>query len=391
MKIVVDELIPFAEEAYGPLGEVRTCSGRSMSAETVGDADAVIVRSITNVDEALLEGSSVRFVASATIGTDHVDHAYLKRKGIGFASAPGSNANAVAEYVAAALLHVAESQSFELAGLTVGVVGVGNVGRRVVEKVSALGMEVLQCDPPRQRVEGGDHWRTLDYVLSAADVITLHTPLTREGPDATYHLLGSRAFEMIKRKCLVINTSRGSVIDNRALLLALRDGGPLGGAVLDVWESEPMVPLDLLAQTFIGTAHIAGYSYDGKVAATKMTSDAVCKFFHRRARWEHDWPAAPVPTVEVDRDRFSSDQACLEAIVKRVYSIEREDDAFRQMLNLPPDQRVDYFDNLRRQYPRRREFRWTTVNVKNASVELRETLRGLGFEVAGESGSERAR
>lgn len=384
MKIIADELIPFVVEAFSPLGEVTTQSGRSISAETVRDADALIVRSITEVNESLLGGSSVRFVASATIGTDHVDHAYLKEAGIGFSNAPGSNANAVAEYVVAALLYVAEGQSFELSGLTMGVVGLGNVGGRVAEKVSALGMKVLQCDPPRQRAEGGDHWRTLDYLLSASDVISLHTPLIREGPDATFHLLDRQAFAKIRPKTLIINTSRGSVIDGRAVLEALREGGPLVGAILDVWETEPQIPMDLLAQTFVGTAHIAGYSYDGKVAATKMTSDAACKHFGRSPCWFHEWPPAPVPLVEIDRDRFSSDQSCLDAIVRRVYSIQGDDDVVRQMLNLPMDHRIDYFDALRSQYPKRREFHWTTVQVANATSEFCDTLRSLGFQLASE-------
>jgi erythronate-4-phosphate dehydrogenase len=385
MKIIADELIPFVVEAFSPLGEVTTHSGRSISAEMVRDADALIVRSITEVNESLLGGSSVRFVASATIGTDHVDHGYLKEAGIGFSNAPGSNANAVAEYVVAALLEAAEGQSFELAGMTIGVVGVGNVGRRVVEKVSALGMNVLACDPPRERAEGGDHWRTLDYLLSASDVITFHTPLVREGPDATFHLLNRKSFDRIKKNTLVINTSRGPVIDNRALMLALQDGGPLSGAVMDVWENEPLVPMELLVQTLVGTAHIAGYSYDGKIAATKITSDAACKHFGRAPCWTHDWPPAPVPLVEMDRKRFRSDQACLRAIVRRVYSIQKDDDAFRQMLNLPTDHRLDYFDTLRRQYPKRREFHWTTVRVDNGSPEFHDTLRSLGFQLGGES------
>ncbi|MCX7886676.1 MAG: 4-phosphoerythronate dehydrogenase [Verrucomicrobiae bacterium] len=360
MKIVADPNIPFVLEAFGPLGHVVLVPGRTMTAHDVRDADCLLVRSVTAVNAALLEGSRVRFVATATIGTDHVDTAYLAGRGIGFASAAGSNANSVAEYVVAALLELAHRKNFRLRDKTLGVVGVGNVGSKVVRYAEALGMRVLQNDPPRQRSEGLNHFVSLERVLTEADIVTLHVPLTRTGTDATYHL-----FE--PRRGIIINTARGAVLDNRALLQA-----PLEGLVLDVWENEPDLLPGLLQKTDIGTPHIAGYSFDGKVNGTRMIYEATCSFFGLMPNWQPQLPPPPVPKVELDATGLAEEEA-LRRVVSSVYDITADDRALRAA----PHQ----FDRLRAEYPVRREFFNTAVLLRNAPEQLRQMCAALGFKL----------
>lgn len=361
VKIVADPNIPFVREAFGSLGEVALVPGRKMTAADVRDADCLLVRSVTPVNAALLEGSRVRFVATATIGVDHVDRAYLDRRGIGFASAAGSNANSVAEYVVAALLELARRKNFQLRDKTIGVVGVGNVGSRVVRYTEALGMRVLENDPPRQRAEGLKHFVSLERVMAEADIITLHVPLTRSGPDATFHLLEPR-------RGILINTARGAVLDNRALLAAKLDG-----LVLDVWEGEPNLLPGLLEKTDIGTPHIAGYSFDGKVNGTRMIYEAACKFFGLPTQWRPVLPPPPVPQVQCDATGLDDEEA-LWQIVRQVYDIAADDAALRAA----PQE----FDRLRAEYPVRREFFNTTVRLRNAGDSLCEKCAALGFKLA---------
>jgi erythronate-4-phosphate dehydrogenase len=374
MRIVADPNIPFVREAFGSLGDIALVPGREITAATVRDADALLVRSVTRVNESLLAGSRVKFVATATIGTDHVDERYLALRGIGFASAAGSNANSVAEYVVAAMLELAHRRKFRLRDKTLGVVGVGNVGSRVVRYAEALGMRVLQNDPPRERAEfpasftdelpdtptpgpsgagefdsavplpggvrGGfrSPFVSLDRVLAEADIITLHVPLTREGPDATFHLFDKDRLAALElRRPILINTARGAVIDNKALLKAI-DGEKIGATVLDVWENEPNISPELLDVVDLGTPHIAGYSLEGKVNGTRMIYEAACRHFGWPATWQPVLP--PPPAIELTGDLYAD--------VRRMYDITADDAALRK--------NVRDFDKLRAEYPVRREF-----------------------------------
>ena len=261
-----------------PSGEVEVLGGRDITSQKVADADALLVRSITPVNEQLLSGSRVRFVGTATIGFDHVDLAYLERNGIGFASAPGSNANSAAEYVIAALLEIGRRHNIRLEGKSIGVIGVGNVGSRVARKCEALGMHVLRNDPPLQRQTGDPQYVPLE-ALYDCDFITIHTPLTREGIDKTFHLADAGFFSSLKPGAVFLNASRGAVVDSPALQQAIR-AGRLRAVVLDVWEDEPDIDTGLLEMVDLGTPHIAGYSYDGKVAGMIMIYNALCAHFH---------------------------------------------------------------------------------------------------------------
>ncbi len=373
MRIVADPNIPFVQEAFGPLGEVRLAPGREITAETVRDADALLVRSVTPVNAALLDGSPVKFVGTATIGTDHIDQAYLLAKGIGFASAQGSNANSVAEYVVAAMLEMAQRRKFRLRDKTLGVIGVGNVGSRVACYAEALGMRVLQNDPPRARAERLTDFVAIGRVLSEADIISLHVPLTKAGAYATHHLFAKDTLSALEdRLPILINTSRGAVIDNKALLKAI-DGGKLGGAVLDVWENEPNISPELLEVVDLGTPHIAGYSFDGKVNGTQMIYRAVCEFFRVEPDWQPELDLPPEPSMQGRFNPDDDDEAVLRGIIERVYDIVADDAALRAG--------IQQFDKLRAEYWKRREFFNISLVLQGATEQLRAKFAALGFKM----------
>jgi erythronate-4-phosphate dehydrogenase len=379
MRIVADPNIPFVQEAFGPFGEVRSLPGREFTASRVRDADVLLVRSVTPVNAALLADSQVKFVATATIGMDHIDQEYLRRRGIGFASAQGSNANSVAEYVVVAMLELAHRRKFRLRDKTLGVIGVGNVGARVVRYAESLGMHVLQNDPPRARAEQLSRFVSLDRVLAEADIITLHVPLTREGADTTVHLFDKNRLSALEsRKPILINTSRGAVVDNKALLKAI-DGKWLGGVVLDVWENEPNILPELLDVVDLGTPHIAGYSFDGKVNGTRMIYEALCEFFKLQPSWSPHLPPPPVPRIELTVSSGEDDEEVLRRVVKRIYDITADDAALRRNVQAP-DGIGAGFDKLRAEYPVHREFFNTELALRGASEALRQKFAALGFK-----------
>lgn len=379
MKIIADENIPCAEQAFASLGEVRLVPGRGMQAEQVQDADILLVRSVTAVDPALLADSAVRFVGSATIGFDHVDRAYLQQRGIGFATAPGCNATSAAEYVVSALLVLAERKGFALAGKSVGIIGCGNVGSRVRERLAALGMHCVVNDPPLQAQGGHDDFVSLEEVLQA-DVITVHVPYTRDGVYPTHHLVDETVLRKLQPGALFINTSRGAVTDNQALeaLLAERDDLSV---VLDVWEGEPAINMSLLQRVDLGTPHIAGYSLDGKLRGTEMIYRAACDWFGLPGQWRAaDFlPAGSVIDCSEPEDMSAS--AMLRAAVFSTYDIRADDARLRTMLSLPTGEQPAYFDRLRKEYPVRREFSTCSVLVSDTGSECEQLLRGLGFPV----------
>jgi erythronate-4-phosphate dehydrogenase len=381
MRIVADENIPLVREAFADLGDVITLPGREMTASKVHNADVLLVRSITRVDADLLKGSRVRFVATATIGTDHVDLEYLAKRGIGFSAAPGSNAESVAEYVTAALFNLSHSMGCSCDRHTVGIVGVGNVGSRVARNCRALGMRVLLNDPPKQRETGSDEYLPIDALLEA-DVITFHVPLTREGADRTWHMADAEFIGRMRHGSVLINSSRGAVVDGNALLAAI-ESRQLSTAVLDVWEGEPKVSAPLLKVVSIGTPHIAGYSYDGKILGTVMIREAACRFLGVKSGWDPREQMAPAPLKRLFiRTVGMSRHDILAEAVSSCYDITSDDEAMRAMLSLPEEQRPAYFDRLRKLYPVRREFSNTTVILDPWEPAAAEALQGLRFKTA---------
>jgi erythronate-4-phosphate dehydrogenase len=374
--------IPFVQECFSSLGDVEVMDGRNMTPEAVADADALLVRSITRVDERLLSGSAVKFVGTATIGFDHVDLDYLHAHNIGFASAPGSNANSAAEYIIAALLEIGQRQGIRLDGRSIGVIGVGNVGGRVAAKCDALGMHVRRNDPPLQRRTGDPKYVPIEALFDC-DFITMHTPLTREGPDSTYHLANDRFFSWLKHGAVFLNASRGAVVDSQALAAALA-AKRLMAVGLDVWENEPNIDVDLLDRVDLGSPHIAGYSLDGKIAGLIMIYQALCEHFGFPPRFDvGDFlPEPEVPTIELPAET-EDDQAAIALAVEKVYSVVRDDRDLRRIANEPPEARGRFFDALRKNYPVRREFHNTTVVVPEPAGVLVRKLLGIGFKVRG--------
>lgn len=382
MKIVADENIPYVSEAFGQFGDVVLVHGRQVKAEIVRDADVLLVRSITRVDAALLGGSRVRFVGTATIGEDHIDKAWLAAQGIAFSSAPGSNADSVAQYLTAALLVLSDWRGFEPQDKVLGIIGHGNVGTRVEAKARALGMECVLNDPPLERQTGDAKYRPLDELLRRSDIITVHVPLNREGSDPTWHLLDGAFFDRVKTGVIIISTARGAVADGKALREAL-ENGKVGASVLDVWEGEPNIDLNLFANLAIGTPHIAGYSFDGKVNGTRQLYEAYCAFSGTTPTWDPSplLPGPECPFLEVNGD--GDPVVEVRNAVLSVYDIREDDKRLRQIITLPAEERGKYFDRLRKEYPRRREFHNTRVRVTPDNPALHNTLASLGFAVDG--------
>lgn len=379
MKIVADANIPFVKECFSSIGEVTVVGGREITPWMVADADILLVRSITPVGMDLLAGSKVRFVGTATIGFDHIDIDFLIRNNIGFASAPGSNANSAAEYVIAGLLEIGQKYALDLEGRSIGIIGVGNVGGRVAKKCAAMGMDVYLNDPPLKRQTGGEKYLPLGRLFDC-DFITLHTPLTFGGPDKTHHLADEKFLKSLKHICVFINASRGGVVDGGALKSAIR-AGRLRAVVLDVWENEPEIDIELLKMVDIGTPHIAGYSLDGKIAGMIMIYSAACEYFDVEPKFDiKDFlPEPAIPELKVNPN-ITNDQDALLGAVQKIYRIDKDDARLRCVLDKPEESRGKHFDNLRKNYHVRREFQNTSVIVKDTSSKLARKLTGVGFK-----------
>lgn len=294
-KVIIERNVPFME-ALGSVANVTYLPYGEINAETVREADALIVRTRNRCDASLLEGSKVRFIATATIGTDHIDLGWCKAHGIEVANAPGSNAPGVAQYVFSSLARLVNRP---LGSYTLGIVGVGHVGSIIEKWARELGMKVMLCDPPRMKAEGGDGWSSLADVARSADIITFHTPFTKEGPDATFHLADEAFFNSLRRAPIIINSARGGVVDNVAWVEAIK-AGLAGKAVVDCWENEPDINPELLSLASVATPHIAGYSIEGKQRASQMAMDALCRHFglpHLSVSGSQPKPVADAITV----------------------------------------------------------------------------------------------
>ena len=381
MKIIADENIPCVEQAFASLGEVTLLPGRGMQAADVRDADVLLVRSVTRVDASLLDNSPVRFVGSATIGFDHVDRDYLQERGIGFSTAPGSNATSAAEYVVSVLMVLSAQQGFELAGKTVGIIGCGNVGSRVRQRLTALGMRCLVNDPPLEAQGVQDDFVSLEAALQA-DIVTLHVPLERAGQFPTFHLVNTTQLQQLVPGAIFINTARGAVADNRALDDALEHRDDLT-VVLDVWENEPAISTGLLQKVALGTPHIAGYSIDGKLRGTGMIYRAVCNHFDKPVQWHATDAMAAAPAYRLTRDAEAGVLATLREAVLSVYDVREDDARLRETLALPDAERSAAFDALRKNYPIRREFSESTIQMRHPGNETGMLLGKLGFRIAG--------
>ena len=339
MKIVIDDKIPYIREAVAEITpDAVYIKGSDISSADVADADALIVRTRTLCDERLLAGSRVQFIATATIGFDHIDTAYLERAGIAWTNCPGCNSGSVAQYMRSVFILLSRDRGLDPVRHTVGVVGYGHVGRKVAAEARVMGFRTLVCDPPLQAAGGSDgQFVDMDSIEKECDVITFHVPLTDSGPYATHHLADGAFFRRVRRRPIIVNTSRGSVVDNAALLRAL-ENGEVRDAVIDTWENEPGISLPLLNKVYIGTPHIAGYSADGKTNADNMALGALCRHFGIQAPRR----ILPPPLPEGFAEGLEGD-----ALRLRLYNPLRDSD----ILKASPGE----FENLRGSYPLRRE------------------------------------
>lgn len=377
LKLIVDENIAFADKTFDQFGKVNLMPGREITNSSLIDSDVLIVRSITNVDEELLKNSPVKFVGTATIGIDHIDLDYLKQNKIAFADAKGCNAYSVAEYVVASLLNLAVRFEFSFKDKSIGIVGVGNVGSKVAAFTEALGMKVLLNDPPLQRSGDKRNFVELADILNC-DIISLHTPLNLDGIDKTFHLLNSDNLKKLKDGTILINTSRGAVINNLDLLTAIEKKNLK--VVLDVWENEPDISVELLNKVLIGTPHIAGYSYEGKINGTKIIYDSLCEFLGMEKIFSFDLPA-PINS----KLRFINSEnieTVMENFVSNIYSIKNDDIKMREMIMMDVDNRIKNFDLQRKNYPKRREFNSYTIEAIDLSESIKETLKKLRFNLS---------
>jgi erythronate-4-phosphate dehydrogenase len=292
MKVIVDNKIPYIKEAINRIAdEVVFLPGADFTKEAVKDADALIVRTRTRCNRELLEGTQVKFIATATIGYDHIDTEYCREAGITWTNCPGCNAGSVEQYVRSVLGLLQRKKGFDLKNATIGVVGVGHVGSRVARTAKLLGMRVLLNDPPRAD-KGETGFVDLATIARECDVITFHTPLIQEGIYSTYHLVDKDFLFSLKRAPYLINSSRGEVVDTASLLASLA-AGKVKDVVIDTWENEPRISRDLLEAAFLATPHIAGYSADGKANATRMSLEALCRFFGMEVEFEITPPEGP--------------------------------------------------------------------------------------------------
>lgn len=375
MKIICDSHIPFLNGVLEPYADVVYLPGGRITRDDVLDADALVVRTRTRCDANLLEGTKVRFIATATIGFDHIDTGWCESNGIAWTNAPGCNSWSVQQYMGSLLANMSQRMGFDCKQKTLGVVGVGNVGSKVARLAALLGFRVLLCDPPRARREGSNGFVSLDEIIGNCDIITCHVPLTYDGEDSTYHLFDAARLAAMNGSRILINTSRGEVVDCKALKQALKTRS-LQTASLDVWENEPDIDKELLDALFTGTPHIAGYSADGKATGTTMCVQALGRFFDLACR---DWQAtdlpAPLQPLEFTIDAADrKPQEVLADAILHTYDVMQDDAELRAD--------VSGFERLRSEYKTRREFPAFTVKLLNdTSGRATVFLREAGFNI----------
>ena len=373
MKFIIDNKIPYIKGALEPFAEVIYRPGDQITPELVKDADALVTRTRTNCNAQLLAGSKVKFIATATIGFDHIDTNFCDQSGISWTNAPGCNSKSVEQYIASALMVLAEKKHLSLKEQTIGIVGVGNVGSKIARLCEIFGMRVLLNDPPRARAEGNKGFFELKELLEKADIITLHVPLNIDGIDRTFHLVDDFFIKNTKKNPAIINSCRGEVTDTSSLKTALKSG-KISGAVIDCWENEPGIDRELLDLADLATPHIAGYSRDGKANGTTMSVRALSKFFKLGI---NNWKCTgieppPAQDVFIDGSGKTTQQILAEAILA-TYDIRKDDLQFRSS--------VATFEKQRGDYPIRREFPAYRIFCKINNIKAIHKLNQLGFKL----------
>lgn len=373
LHIIADDKIPFLKGVLEPFAKVQYYPGKKISQKRLKNADALITRTRTKVIKELLEDTSVKFVATATIGIDHFDTDWLDKNGIKWVNAPGCNSSSVMQYIGAALVFLSAKYQLSFNQMTLGIVGVGNVGSKVAKLGEALGFKVLLNDPPRERKEGKTQFTTLTELLSLSDIVSMHVPLNKTGTDKTLSMVNDDFFRILKKGAIFINSSRGPIVDEISLKNALASG-KISSTILDVWSNEPGIDPELVKLVDIATPHIAGYSVDGKANGTSMVVNAISTHFIFDLI---NWYPGTLPEPEQKSISINchglSDQQVLEKAIRFTYKIEKDDQDLRNKIN--------DFENLRGNYPHRREFTSYTINLENNSDSIIKKLKDLGFKI----------
>lgn len=371
MRVVADDKIPFLEGKLEPFASVMYKPGDQISNADLLNADALLVRSITLCDKHLLENTTIRFIGSATIGDDHIDKSFCESEKINWSTAKGCNAEAVNQYVQAAILKLSGDLNVKLQSLTLAVIGVGNIGQKVCDSAQALGMKVLPYDPPRAEAEKGIQFASLEQVFNEADMISLHVPLTKSGDHKTQHMLNSWFLNAFKKPISLINSSRGAVVDTDALIAA-KKSGRIKALAIDVWEHEPNLNLELLIMSNISTPHIAGYSELGKKRGTSMTIQSLSDFFNLEINEKSREDYHRRKPISFDCKNLNSNQI-LGNVLQLSYDIAQDSNSLKDN----PAQ----FQELRRKYKFRYENHQYTLELSNCSKKSKEILEGLGFQL----------
>ena len=375
IKIIADDKIPFLKGELEPFAGIHYLAPSQITKETVKDADALLIRTRTKCDSKLLENSSIKFIGTATIGFDHIDTVYCESKGIKWINAPGCNSSSVKQYLASALISLARVKKVKLEEMTIGIVGVGNVGSKVEKIANILGMNVLLNDPPRERNEKSEKFVSLDYLVEKSDIITFHVPLKMNGVDKTFHLADRSFFGKFSNDKIFINTSRGEVADTSALKEAIKNKR-ISTCVLDVWENEPAINLDLLNEVEIATPHIAGYSVEGKANGTAACVNALNIFFDLglEPNWYPEHLPSPNKSKEIYIDCLGkSKHEILYECINSTYNIMEDDYRLRKS--------ISDFEKQRAEYPIRREFNYYQVHLINSDESIKSAINELGFNL----------
>lgn len=381
MKIVCAETVLLGETAFSHAGETTVIPDREITRDDLLNADALIIRSKTKATAELLHGTPVKFVGTATAGMDHLDTQWLEKRGIYWCASPGCNANSVSEFLVAGLLTLGHRHGFDLENKTIGVIGCGNVGSRVVKKCHSLGMNVLRNDPPLSAISADPDFQPLDNLLVESDIVTIHVPLVKHKPWPTERMADWLFFEQMKPGAIFINAARGSVCDYDAFLDA-KNSGAISRSIIDVWSPEPAFRTDVLKMTDLASPHIAGHSYEGKINGTIACYNELCNFFEISKDWHiaESLPPPEVPNLEIDCQE-RDDEELLHEIIQQIYNIEEDDRLIRDVAVRCEIDRARGFDSLRKKYRMRREFMNTTVNASNADASFIQKLKALGFKM----------
>ncbi len=377
MKLVIDENIVQAREAFKTFGETTFLNGREITNKILLDADVLIVRSITKVNENLLKNTKVKFVGTATIGTDHIDQDYLQKNNIAFSSAAGCNSYSVTEYVFSAITYFANKYNFNISDKSIGVVGYGNIGTKIVKIAKALEMTVVINDPPLERKSKENIFSSLEEAL-ICDIVTFHVPLNKDGIDKTVRLLNEKNINLIKENAILINSSRGPVVCNKILKERLEKKNNIH-AVLDVWETEPNFDSELFELLEIGTPHIAGYSFEGKLNGTKIIYDALSNFLRTEKTWK-----PLLERVKNNRINISDKETegeVFQKLFNKSYNIMDDDLSMRKSIEMSDAEKSKHFDSLRKNYRKRRELNNFEVVLNSDNEKLKTLLNVLRIEV----------